>query len=213
MDERRLTPLMGVVSVVLFVISVFVIESGDTPGEEATGADVAAYYDGALGELAVSVVLWGLGTIALVWFLDGLRAHISTRSDQLGRLTFYFGFGVALFMLASLLPEVAGALASDNLDRPLESGAAEAIASLGDGFFIGAEALLVGLFLFAALAALWARALPAWLGWVSLVLAIIALIPPIGWAVVVFGLPLWILIVSGVLWRGGELRPAGGRPA
>ena len=31
MDDRRVTPLMGIVSVVLFVIALFVIESGDTP--------------------------------------------------------------------------------------------------------------------------------------------------------------------------------------
>src|SRR5687768_16737991 len=89
MNDRRLTPLMGIVSVVFFVISVFVIESGDTPGEDATGAEVAAYYDGALGRLAVALILWGVGMVALVWFLDGLRVLISRASDQLGRLTFY----------------------------------------------------------------------------------------------------------------------------
>lgn len=200
MNDRRLTPLMGVVSVVLFVISVFVIESGDTPSEDATGADVAAYYDGALGRLAVALILWGLGTVALVWFLDGLRMLIARASDQLGRLAFYFGFGFALFMLASMVPDLGAALASDNLERELEGAAAEAIASLGDGFFLGAEALVFGFLFFVGLAATRLRALPAWLGWLALVLAVVALIPPIGWAVVVFGFPIWVLITSAVLW-------------
>jgi hypothetical protein len=200
MEDRRLTPLMGIVSVVLFVVSVLVIESGDTPDAEASGADVAAYYDGALERLAVALVIWGVGTVALVWFLDGLRALISRASDQIGRLAFYFGFGFALFMLASMLPDLGAALASDNLERELEPAAAEAVATLGDGFFIGAEALVFGFLLFAGLAGTRLRVLPAWLGWLSLLLALVALIPPIGWAVVVFGFPVWVLITSAVLW-------------
>jgi hypothetical protein len=187
---------MGIVGVVLFVISTIVIESSDTPDDDATGAEIAAYYDGELGTLVIGLLLAGLGAIALVWFLDGVRISISRHSDQLGRLTFFFGSAAVLFLLASALPDVAAAFATDELDRELEGGAAEALFSLGDAFFFGAEVLLVGFFLFAGLAAVWARAWPRWLGWISLALAVIALIPPVGWAVVVFGFPLWILLVS-----------------
>ena len=201
MDERRVTPLAGVLSVVSFVVSVFVIESGDVPDDKAAGVDIAAYLADNLERLAIAAVIWGIGTIALIWFLDGLRARIAPASGQLARLAYGFGFAVALFLLASVMPDVAGALASDNLDRSLDGGAAEAMTSLGDGFFIAAELMLVGFFLAVGLAALRARALPAWLGWISLVLAMVALIPPIGWAVVVFAFPLWLLLVSALLWR------------
>jgi hypothetical protein len=156
-------------------------------------------------------VLWGIGTIALVWFLDGLRSHLARASDQLGRLAFFFGFGVALLMLASFVPDVAGAFASDELDGELEPGAAQAIGSLGDGFFFGAEVMLAGMFFFVGLAAVRARALPVWFGWFSLLLAVVALIPPIGWAVVIWGFPLWVLIAAVVLWRGPAASTAGER--
>jgi hypothetical protein len=204
-EHRRLTPLMGVASIVLWVISRIVV-AGDAPEDDATGADVAAYYDGALAELALGLILAGLATIALVWFLDGLRIHISRFSDQLGRLIFFFGFGAALFLLGTALPDAAGAFATDELGRELESGAAEALFTLGDGFFFGAQVLLVGFFLAASVAALRARAWPVWLGWISLALAILALIPPIGWAVVVLGLPLWILLVSALLFARSRSR-------
>ena len=109
------------------------------------------------------------------------------------------------------MPDLAAALASDGLERPLESGAAEAASFLGDGFFVVAELLLAGFFFAVGLAAVRARALPAWLGWLSLLLAIVALIPPIGWAVVIFGFPLWVLLTSALLWwggRGAEPQPA-----
>lgn len=199
MDDRRVAPLMGIVGVVLFVISTIVIESSDTPDDDASAAEIATYYEGELGTLAVGLILAGLGAIALVWFLDGVRAWISRRSDQLGWLGFFFGFAAVLLLLTSALPDVAAAFASDELDRELEPGAAEALFTLGDGFFFGAEILLAGFFLFVGLAGVRARALPAWLGWISLALAVIALVPPVGWAVVVFGFPLWILLVSALM--------------
>jgi hypothetical protein len=201
MEDRRVTPLAGVLSVVLFVIAIFVIESGNTPDTDSTAAEAATYLDGALGRLAVALIIWGIGSILLLWFFEGLRAWIARYSEQLGRLAFFFGFAVVLLLLASFLPDLAGAFASDELDGGLEPAAAQAISSLGDGFFFGAEVMLAGLFLTAGLAALRARAFPAWVGWLSVVLAVIALIPPIGWAVVIWGFPLWIFIMSAIMWR------------
>lgn len=200
MDERRVTPLAGVLSVVLFIIGIIVLES-DAPGDKATGAELADYFAGNLSKLAVGGVIFGVGAIALIWFLDGVRSRIAPASAQLARLAYGFGFATALFLVASAMPDVAGAFLSDNLDRNLDGGAAEVFSGIGDSFFFAAEVMLVGFFLAVGLAAIQARALPAWLGWISLVFAVLALIPPIGWAVVVWGFPLWILIVSVLFWR------------
>jgi MFS family permease len=206
MDHRRITPLAGVLSVVLFIVGVVVLES-DAPGEKATGAALADYLAGNLGKLAVGSVIFSVGAIALIWFLDGLRARIAPASGHLARLAYGFGFATALFLVASAMPDVAGAFASDNFNRNLDEGAAEAFSGMGDAFFFAAEMMLVGFFLAVGLAAIQARALPAWLGWISLVFAIVALIPPIGWAIVVWGFPLWILIVSVLFWRRSEVEP------
>ncbi len=201
MEARHVTPFAGVLSVVLFVISLFVIDS-NAPDDDAAGLEIAAYLADNLGRLAVGVMLWGVGVIALIWFLDGLRTHIGRVSGQLGRLAYGFGFAAALFLLLSVMPDVAGAFANDTLDRNLEPAAAEVYHTIGDSFFFAAEVMLAGFFFAVGLAAVQARALPAWLGWISLVLAVLALIPPIGWAVVVFAFPLWLLLVSALLWRG-----------
>ena len=63
-----------------------------------------------------------------------------------------------------------------------------------------------------AVAVLRTGILPRWLAWVSLALALLLLIPPIGWLGLIFGLPLWTLLVSFLLWqrasRGHDAEPA-----
>ena len=52
-----------------------------------------------------------------------------------------------------------------------------------------------------ALVALRHAALPRWLAWLSLIIGIVLLIGPIGWAALIFAFPIWILITSWVLWK------------
>jgi hypothetical protein len=38
--------------------------------------------------------------------------------------------------------------------------------------------------------------LPKWIGWFSILIGIVLLIGPIGWAAFIFATPIWVLIVS-----------------
>ena len=43
-------------------------------------------------------------------------------------------------------------------------------------------------------------ALPKWLGWGSVLIGVVLLIGPIGWAAFIFATPIWTLIVSVLLY-------------
>ena len=209
MNEGVLARLSGVLAVVAFVVAVFIDEASDPPRGEATGAEIATYLNDNVYALALAALAWGIGTIFLVVFLDEIRERLLAASPRFARVGFALGLGAAILLLASWLPEVGGALASrEELHRDLEPGAAEVFSSIGTGFFFGGELLLAGFLLAAGLAAVATRVLPAWLGWISLVLGAVALVPPIGWAVVVFAFPLWILATSALLWRRPVAEPA-----
>ena len=70
--------------------------------------------------------------------------------------------------------------------------------------------LATAVFLLATgLVSLSTRAFPGWLAWASVVMAAWLLIPPIAWPALLFGFPLWLVVVSVVLWA----RPrSGSRP-
>jgi hypothetical protein len=205
---ERYGPLSGILAVVLWVISVFVIESADSPGEDAGGAEIAAYFESDGSKLLAGSFIFMVGTAVFIWFLGSLRARLFWAEGGAGRVTaIVFGSGlvVAAMSMGLMAPQAAGGLMADETDAPIDPGAAQAFEALGDGFFVAAEATVFVFFLAIALAAFRTRALPVWLGWASLVLGIVALVPWIGWAVYIWGLPLWVLVVS--IWL--YMRPVG----
>ena len=83
----------------------------------------------------------------------------------------------------------------------MSATSADALRYLPGVFYIGVElfaAVLVGA---TGLVALRTAVLPRWLAWVSLLLALVLLIPPIGWAGILLGVPVWTLLLSLLLTR------------
>jgi hypothetical protein len=196
---ERFAPLTGVAAVILWVISVIIIESVDSPDEDAGGQAIATYFEEESGGILAGSFLFMLGAAVFIWFLGSVRARLHWAEGGVGRLAsivFASGIVIAAMSLGVAAPQAAGAFVADETDPVLEPGAAQAFEGLGDGFFIAAEAAVVVFFLAVAVAALRTRALPVWLAWASLVLGIAALFPWVGWAVYIWGLPLWILIAS-----------------
>ena len=213
LEERRwerFAPLTGVAAVVLWLIAVLILETGDRPGDDSPAREIATYFDDETGRIFFSFLLWGLGTALFVWFLGSLRGALASAEGGVARvasIAFGAGIGTAVFALAFPATDVAGAIAADS-DRGISPAAAETLVDLGIGFFVCAEVITAVLFVATALVALRTRVLPVWLAWASIVLAIALFIFPIGWAVLIFGLPLWIIVVSALLFTRGEA-PAG----
>lgn len=205
---ERYAPLAGVLAVILWVISIFVIESADSPDEDAGGQAIAAYFESDGGTILAASFIFMVGTALFIWFLGSLRARLFWAEGGAGRITsIVFGSGlvVAAMSMGLMAPQAAGGLMAEETNAPIDPGAAQAFEALGDGFFVAAEATVFVFFLAVAVAALRTRALPIWLGWASLVLGLVALVPWVGWAVYIWGLPLWVLVVS--IWL--YLRPVG----
>jgi hypothetical protein len=202
----RWLPLTGIVAVVLWVVGVFVLESA-SPGGDATAFEILEYFDQDSTSIFIGAFLFLLGTAFFVWFLGSLRAAFLAREGQPGRLTavaFAGGLGKAVFDMGVMGGLVAGALAADESDD-LSPQAAQSLFFLDDAFFIGAEFMALVFMAAAGAVILITRALPVWLGWLAFLIALGLLIVPIGWAFLLFGVPLWVLLASVMLFlRGGE---------
>jgi uncharacterized membrane protein len=189
---ERWATLSGVLAVVFWILGVILISS-KAKGDKGPEA-LASYHQHSDGIL-VGGLLSSIGVLLFIWFLASLRSHYLATEGQPGRLsTLAFGGGIAASVIAMLIPvaDEVGALNKNDIDA---SGAA-VLHHFSDAFFIATEYMLPVFFFSSAILALRHGALPKWLGWFSVLIGIVLLIGPIGWAALIFATPIWVLIVS-----------------
>lgn len=198
---ERYAPVTGVLAVVLWVIGTIVRETAIEMKNPATLLDS---YRNEEDSILLGGFLWVLGTFFFFWFLGSLRARLAAAEGGVQRLTalaFGGGIAVAVFGFALPGPDMAAAIADD---ADLSGPAAEAIRVIGDVFFLGGEMSAAVLLAASGVHALRTGSLPRWLAWVSLAIALALIILPIGWAALLFAFPLWVLVVSYLLWSASR---------
>lgn len=199
---ERYAPLSGIGAVVLWVLGSFLLEKNDRPDGKDTAAFVAWVEENDTALLAGSIV-FGFGVLFFVWMLGSLRATLVAAEGDPGRLgSIAFGSGIAtsICLMALYLPHAQAAFDHANISDT----SVDALVHVGDAFFAGVQLFSIPLLLATGLATLRLRhrPLPRWFGWVSLLLALVLAVPPVGWLGVFVGLPLWVLLASVLLYRG-----------
>lgn len=204
MRLERFAPLTGVLAVTLWVVGVVLIDRG-IPGDKSSGSEIAAWFDAKSGTILLAMTLFGVGSAAFMWFLGTVAARLRAASGDARLPAIMFVTGAVAIALVTMGPGsyAAGALAysSLGLNRTLQPDAAEVLFVLGQGFFVAAEFIAVACMGAAGLAILRSDTFPAWLGWVSIALAVILIVTPIGWVALYLGIPLWTLVTAVVLYR------------
>ena len=198
----RYAPLSGVLAVIGWVVGIVLI---DVVESKDTGAELLASYKADEGRILAAGIVWLIGTAFFVWFLGSLRSRLLAAEGGDGRLTsiaFAGGVGTAICLALLPGPDMAAALSNDDLD----ASAALALGNMGDAFFLAAEYLLPVLLVASALIALRYGGLPRWLAWIQVLIALVLLSGVLGWAALIFAFPLWVLVVSYLLWRPGTVR-------
>ena len=207
--EERLAPLDGVAAVVLWVAGVIVLQGpADQPDTDAAPAVALEFFKEHHDAILLGTFLYMLGTLFFLWFLGLVRAQLGPAEGGTRRLSsIAYGAGIVTAITQLLMPAVhaTGAINRDHLSPD----AAQVYLGLGATFFYTAELATAVFLLATGLVSLSTRAFPGWLAWASVVMAAWLLIPPIAWPALLFGFPLWLVVVSVVLWA----RPrSGSRP-
>ncbi len=197
----RVLPLAGVLFTVIFAIGF--LTSGDTPDSDSPGAKVVEHYDDS-GKIYFGVIMLLLAGIVFMFFAAVLRRHLAASGPEwLATVVFggavVYAAGLGIFLSS----QVALAEAAD----ANQAAAAEALNVIDNNNFGPAVIGLAVVLLASAWHVLSTRSLPVWLGWIALVLGILAVAGPLGFiAFLLF--PLWVLAVSIVLFRAGTAAAA-----
>lgn len=206
---ERLAPLAGVLAVPFWLMGV-IFTSTKAKGSE--GPEILASYQQHSDGILVGALLWSIGVLLFIWFLGSLRSHLLAAERGDGRLAnLAYGGGLVAAGIALLIPaaDEVGALNKNDID----ASGASVLHHFSDAFFIATEYVLPILFFAVAIAAFRYAALPKWLAWLSVLIGVVLLIGPIGWAALIFATPIWTLIVSILIWRRAEKPATTGEPA
>jgi hypothetical protein len=187
------------------------VVGGEAPDAfEASAREWVTYVGENDGQILASRLLTLLGVLLFIWFLGALRTALRAAEGELGTwaaVAFGSGIVLAVLVFAATTPLISAAATSG----AVEAGAAQALAVSEIGFFYAAEVAAASLLIATGLLALRTGVLPGWLGWASLVIALLLLAvnTPIGFIAFLLGFQLWVIVVSVVLWlRGREAAPA-----
>lgn len=203
----RLAPLTGVVAIAFFVVAGIV--GGDVPDFDETAPRVLSFYAENESSQIASSILLAYGALFLLFFAGALRAVLRRAEGPAGGLSAVVlaggvmtALGLAIFAgLTFTLADAADAL---------EPAAAQGLNALNGNLFFPAAIGSAALMLAAGIAiARGGSGIPRWLGWVAILLGVVALSPVGFFAFLVAGL--WILVVSVLLTArppAAEARPA-----
>ena len=194
-DWGRWAALTGVPFAVLYLIAVFA--TGSTPSSNATAQHAVSFFTAHRTGQRVSTFLIAYAVIFAVFFGASLRSYLKARSDGDGLITVGFS-GIVIFAVGACTL-VGMTFAAADVPGKISPAAEQALNVLqNDTFFAflgGTAIFLIG----NGLAIVASGALPAWLGWIALPLAVAA-VTPIGWLVAIFVLPVWVLIVAVLMF-------------
>jgi hypothetical protein len=169
---ERFVPLSGVAFFLLLLISA--VSGGETPSDYASGAKVVSLFKAHAGAQKVSNLIAAVGIVFLVFFASWLRDYLRGRGA--GPLaSAVFGGALVMAVGGAARAGIGWALASGH-DK-LDPSAAQALNVVFATHYPAIAGIAV--FMFAASASiLRTGALPAWLGWAALPIALIAIAPP-----------------------------------
>jgi hypothetical protein len=191
---RRLAPLTGIPFAVLLAVT---FTSPSTPDVHDTGAQVINHYQAHHGAHLLGDLCGGVAVVFFLFFITSLRSYFRDKegADGLSMSALvggnFVGMGGAIFTSLDV--------AQIDARHDITPQAAQALNVLGNDFFFPFEIGLVVFALSIGLAIIASGALPKWLGWVMVVIGIVAFTPVgfFGFFIVL----LWSVIVAILIYR------------
>jgi hypothetical protein len=198
MIQRQWLALCGVVAAILVPLA-FLVLSGNTPSETASGASVVSYYSANDFREKAAAIAVIVAAVLLVLFAAQLREVLHAHESGAGVLSLA-AFGGGVLASAGLLSAVAVHLALVNTANDGLAEPARALNALDNYMIFAAFGGFAVLLLAAGITTVRRPALPRWLGWVAIVSGVLALPARLGVIGSALGL-IWILVVGILIFR------------
>ncbi len=195
MNKDRLLPLTGVLFVVLLITS-FVI-SGEPPDAGEPVQDIIEHYVDNDDAIWASTIVGGLAVLSLLFFGAYLRKLFAAAEPPGHGLLSPLVLAGAVIMAVGAGIDMTISVALVEAVEDIDPAAVQALQALWDNDFMPIAIGIVVLLLSCGLSIVKYGALPKWLGWLAIVIAVVGM-TPVGF----FAFPaggIWVIITSILL--------------
>jgi Domain of unknown function (DUF4386) len=192
-------PLTGVAFVVVLIVG-FVI-GGEPPDSGEPVQEIVEHYVDNETSVIIGAVLATIAGALLIFFAGNLRKVLRAAEGEGGALSALVLVGAAVIAVGAALDGTISFALADKADE-IEPTAVQALQALWDNDFLPIALGILVFELSAGLSIVRHGALPRWLGWVAIVIAVVT-VTPVGWFGFIAG-GIWVLIVSVVLTLRGR---------
>jgi hypothetical protein len=191
MNREMWAPLTGVALIVVAILG-FAI-GGEPPGADSSAEEIVDFYVDNDSSVMFGAALEGLAATLLIFFAGFLRKVLRAAEGE-GHMLSAVAMAGATVIAVGLAFDATLSFALAETAEDIEPASAQTLQALWDNDFMPLAVGFQVFLLASGISILRHAALPQWLGWVAIVLGVIA-ITPIGF--VAAGLAaIWILIVS-----------------
>jgi hypothetical protein len=194
MNREWWAPLTGIAFIVVAIVG-FAI-GGEPPDADSPAQEIVDHYVDNEGSVMAGAVLGGIAASLLIFFAGYLRKVLSAAEGPGGVLSAVALVGAVILAVGAALDATLSFALAETADD-IEPASVQTLQALWDNdfmpFAIGNQVFLLA----SGLSVVRHGALPKWLGWVAIVLGVIA-VTPIGFAAFIGG-AIWIAIVSVIL--------------
>jgi hypothetical protein len=197
MRKEALVPLTGIAFLVIVIVGFAV---GGEPPDAGSGADeIVDFYLDNKDSVQFGAVLTALAGVLLVFFTNHLRRLFAEAGSATVSATVLVGGAIVAIGAAF---DATLIFATAEAAEDIEPASVQTLQALWDNDWIPIAMGVLVFLISVGIATLRTGALPVWLGWVALALAVVGL-TPIGFAAFL-GAALWIAVVSILLALRGR---------
>jgi hypothetical protein len=197
----RASAAAGVLAIVLWILGIAVTNAmSDKIPHDPTDQQLLTWIQGNSNSILLGGWFFMLGCLAFVWFAATLRDRLVAAEGGTAMFSSLAFAGAAIgaaFGMLTQAGDVGAAIDKDNIS----AATAGTMHHVSDMFFVCAELAVILFFVGTAIVSLQTRALPKWWALFAILIAIVLVIGPIGWAALIFGLPIWTLGTTWILLR------------
>jgi hypothetical protein len=194
-SREWLVPLTGILFIVLLVVG-FAVQGEPKDATHSPG-DIAQWYIDNKDSVQISAFIGTVAAVPLIFFAAYLRTVLAAAEGEGAMLPILVLIGLSIVAVGGAIDNMLLFATAERADD-IPATSVQTIQAIWDNDFLP---LLLGIMVFlwsVGISVLRSGALPKWMGWAAIVLAVVSLAGPIGFAAVI-GSAIWIIIASIVL--------------